>query len=355
MSCDKSLDIQHAVQRAFDDQTPLCIRGTGSKHFYGQSVHAEHTPLETSGHTGVTSYEPTELVITARNGTTLTEIESVLNDNKQMLPFEPPHFGDGGSIGGIVASGLSGPRRPYSGSLRDAVLGVRCINGKGEILRFGGEVIKNVAGYDVSRLMAGSMGTLGVLLDISIRVIPTPEQELTLVLEQDTEQALQTMIKINGKALSISGCCHHDNTLSIRLSGNQAAVQHARKEIGGDELDQSNQFWQQLRDHHLAFFNDPRPLWRLSLPPATRSLDLDGDCIIDWAGAQRWLKTDKPADKIRSHCHAHGGHATLYNPGSSGIDAFQPLPPAIANLHVRLKESFDPHGILNPGRMYSQV
>ena len=355
MSCDKSLDIQHVIQRGFDDQTPLNIIGTGSKAFYGRPVEDTHTPVDTSGHCGITSYEPTELVITVRNGTPLTEIESALEEQNQLLPFEPPHFGQGGSIGGIVATGLSGPRRPYSGSVRDALLGVQCINGKGEILRFGGQVIKNVAGYDVSRLMAGSMGTLAVLLEMSLRVIPKPEQDITVVFEQEAEQALQTMTRLSGQALPISGSCHHNNSLHIRLSGNEAAVQHARTIIGGDELPDAVNFWKDLRDQKLDFFADERPLWRLSLPPSTRTLELEGDCITDWGGAQRWLKTDEPATTIRKLCDTHAGHATLYNPGSTGIEAFQPMSTAIANLHTRLKASFDPHGILNPGRMYPEI
>jgi len=354
MSSDKSLDIQHEVQRAFDDRSPLTIKGAGSKDFYGNPT-ADHTTLETSAHTGVTSYEPTELVITARCGTPLEDIESVLDENNQVLPFEPPHFANTSTLGGVIASGLSGPSRPYTGSVRDALLGVQCINGKGEILSFGGQVIKNVAGYDVSRLMAGSLGTLSVLLEMSLRVIPKPEREQTLVLEQDADSALQTLNNLSNQALPVSASSYHDEQLRIRLSGNEAAVNHAAKIIGDDGEQSASDFWEGLRNHTLDFFADSRPLWRLSLPPATPLLNFEDDSIIDWGGAQRWLKSDVSAETIRAVCDTHGGHATLYNPGASGIDAFQSLSPSVLALHKRLKHSFDPHGILNPGRMYKDV
>jgi len=354
MSSDKHLDIQHAVQRAFDDRSPLTIQGAGSKGFYGNPA-ADHTLLETSAHTGVTSYEPTELVITARSGTPLQEIEAVLDENNQALPFEPPHFGKTSTLGGVIATGLSGPARPYNGSVRDALLGVQCINGKGELLSFGGQVIKNVAGYDVSRLMAGSLGTLAVLLETSIRVIPKPETEQTLVLEQGADDALQTLNRLSNQALPVSASSYHDKQLRIRLSGNEAAVRHAAKIIGDDSKQGDSDYWADLRDHKLAFFSDPRPLWRLSLPPATPRLNFEEDSILDWGGAQRWLKTDVAADTIREVCDAHGGHATLYAPCESGIEAFQALSPSVLTLHKRLKHSFDPHGILNPDRMYKDV
>ena len=351
MSLDLSTDIQKKIEHAFDNDQVLNICGHGSKSFYGRQVDAKLEPLNIKEHTGIISYQPSELVITARSGTAITDIEAELAKHNQILDFEPPRFNNGGSLGGMVACGLSGPARPFAGSVRDAVLGISCLNGKAEKLVYGGQVMKNVAGYDIPRLMTGSMGTLGVLLDVSLKVMPKPEKEITLVLEKDPEQAMQTGLKLGSKTLAISGSCHFENNLYIRLSGNSAAVKHAKSVIGGDESETTNRFWQQLRDHQHEFFNNSLPLWRLSLAPATMPLKLSGDILMDWAGAQRWIKTDEPADVIRQLCESHGGHATLFNPGSNDIEAFHPLAPGIAKLHQQLKHAFDPAGILNPNRM----
>lgn len=351
MSSDLSTNIQKQLEHAFDNDTALNIQGHDSKDFYGRRTGSTLKALETKQHSGIIDYQPTELVITARCGTSLEEIETILASENQMFAFEPPQFNSQGSIGGMVASGLSGPARPYAGSLRDAVLGITCLNGKAEKLTYGGQVMKNVAGYDISRLMTGSMGTLGVILDASIKVMPKPEAELTLRLEKDASRAIQTWQELGKQALPISASCHLNNTLYIRLSGNVAAVKHAAAIIGGDIDKNGNDFWQELRDHQHNFFNDTRPLWRLSFAPATLILNLVGDTLTDWAGAQRWVKTDEPADVIRALCESHGGHATLFNPADNNIEAFHPLTPGIAALHQKLKQAFDPAGILNPQRM----
>jgi len=355
MSSDISNDIQKQLEHAFDNATAVNIKGLGSKDFYGRRTDANIEKLETKQHTGIIDYQPTELVVTARCGTPISEIEDLLSEKNQMFAFEPPQFNQQGSIGGMIACGLSGPARPYVGSLRDAVLGITCLNGKAEKLIYGGQVMKNVAGYDISRLMTGAMGTLGVTLDASIKVMPKPENEITLKLEQTAEQAMQTWLKLSKQALAISASCHIDNTLYIRLSGNTSAVKHATTIIGGERAENQNIFWQEIRDHQHEFFNDSRPLWRLSLAPATLLLNLSGDTLIDWAGAQRWIKTHEPANVIRSLCESHGGHATLFNPIDNNIEAFHPLADGIAVLHKNLKQAFDPAGILNPQRMSSEI
>lgn len=353
MSTDLSNEIQQQLEDCHDNQLGVNICGYGSKAFYGRPADNTLTTLDMTGHQGVIAYHPTELVITARSGTPISDIEATLNEHNQMLAFEPPQFNARGSVGGMVATGLSGPARPFSGAVRDAVLGVSCLNGKAEKLHYGGQVMKNVAGYDISRLMTGAMGTLGVLLDISLKVMPKPEQELTLVLEQDSQQALATWQKLGEQALAISASCHIDNSLYIRLSGNEAAVKHSASIIGGENYSDGHRFWQQLRDHELDFFRNDQALWRLSLAPATLPLSISGTSLTDWAGAQRWVFTDESATLIRQLCESHSGHATLFKATTTQQDVFHPLAPGIAKLHQQLKQAFDPAGILNPGRMYS--
>ncbi len=351
MTQDLSKEFQEKIEDCFDNSRCINICGHDSKQFYGRTINNQYEKLSTIEHQGVIDYQPTELVITVRSGTPLAEVESVLDEKNQMFAFEPPQFNQQGTIGGMIASGLSGPARPFAGSVRDAVLGVSCLNGKGEKLVYGGQVMKNVAGYDISRLMTGSMGTLGLILDASIKVMPKPEQTITLVLEQSAEQALQTWQKLGNQALAISASCQFNEQLYIRLSGNAAAVKHAQSMIGGEPLKEDKQFWQQLRDHELDFFQGPGSLWRLSLAGATMQLNLSGDTLIDWAGAQRWIKTDESDNVIRHLCESHGGHAALFAPPDNKIEAFHPLAPGIALLHKQLKQAFDPVGILNPLRM----
>ncbi|MCK4743236.1 MAG: glycolate oxidase subunit GlcE [Sulfuriflexus sp.] len=351
MSSDISTELQKKLEHAFDNDTAVNIKGHSSKDFYGRRTDASLATLETTQHSGIIDYQPTELVITARCGTSIEEIEKTLATENQMFAFEPPRFNHRGSIGGMVACGLSGPARPYAGSLRDAVLGITCLNGKAEKLSYGGQVMKNVAGYDISRLMTGAMGTLGVILDASIKVMPKPETEITLKLEKDATQAMQTWQELGKQALPISASCHLDDTLYIRLSGNAAAVKHATSIIGGEADEAGHDFWQALRDQQHDFFTGNQPLWRLSLAPATLTLNLTGKALTDWAGAQRWIRTDEPANVIRALCESHGGHATLFNPSDNNVEAFHPLAPGIAALHTQLKQAFDPAGILNPMRM----
>jgi len=346
-------DIQERVQAAAAGHTPLAIQGGNSKAFFGRETTG--SMLSLSGHRGIVEYTPSELVISAHAGTPLTDLEAVLAQAGQMLPFEPPHFGDTATLGGSIACGLSGPRRPYAGAVRDFVLGVNCINGKGEYLRLGGQVMKNVAGYDLSRTLTGSLGTLAILLDVHLKVLPRPEQETTLVQHCSAATAVEYFNRWAGQPLPLTGACYNDDHLYARLSGMDEGVQAAAASIGGEPLDNAGHFWEQLREQQLPFFSGATPLWRLSVPAATQPLALDGETLIDWGGAQRWLKSDLPAATIRSTVAASGGHATLFRGGDRSGALFQPLPPALMALHQRLKNALDPAGIFNPGRMYPEL
>lgn len=364
---DISAYLQDQVRAARVDGTPLAIRGGGSKGFYGRAL--EGVPLDVTGHAGIVSHDPTELVVTARCGTPLADLEAALADQGQMLPFEPPHFaspppqagegsGERGSphptVGGMVAAGLSGPRRPWGGAVRDAVLGVKLLTGKGEILNFGGQVMKNVAGYDISRLMAGSLGSLGVILEVSLKVLPRPAKEITLVQEADGQEALARLAAWQGKAWPLSASLHDGERLWIRLSGTHAGVNAARDALGGEEV-ADNALWTLARDQALPFFQSEAPLWRLSVPPAIPPLDLPGIGLTEWGGAQRWLVSDAPAAHIRAAAVNAGGHATLFRGHDGAGPVFQPLPAPLMALHKRLKASFDPAGMLNPGVMYPDL
>ncbi len=350
---DLANDIHAQVQDALQRQQPLAIQGSNSKSFYGNPCEAQ--VLEVSGHSGILHYEPAELVLTARAGTSLQTIHQCLHVHGQMLGFEPPAFGEQATLGGTIACNLSGPRRPYAGAARDFVLGCRIINGHGQIMQFGGEVMKNVAGYDVSRLMAGAMGTLGVLLDISIRVIPRPQQEFTIRKEVDTDKALQVIARWSQRPMPISAACHDGNHLYFRLSGNESALKSAHNKMGGDLVGEDGDMWVRLREHTHTFFDVDRPLWRLSVPPNTPMLAVDGKTFLDWGGAQRWLVSTSSADSIRRITTRAGGHATLYRNGPRQEDAFQPLPAPMLQIQQQLKQAFDPQHILNPGRMYKAL
>ena len=343
-----SATIRHAVEQ----RQPLCIRGSGSKDFYGGALLGE--VVDTTPYSGVVSYEPQELVVTARAGTSLTEIEKLLADNGQMLPFEPPHFGAQATLGGCVAAGLSGPRRAYQGAVRDFVLGVRMLDGHGDDLKFGGQVMKNVAGYDVSRLMTGSLGTLGVLLEVSLKVLPRPAEEVTLVFEMDESEAIEQVNRWSGKPLPLSASCYDNSLLSVRLSGTPAAVRVAQQKMGGALRHDGAKFWQSVREHTLYFFQTDTPLWRISLPATHPPLTLPGRQLLEWGGAVRWLESAADAQMIRQMAQQAGGQATLFRAKEKPVGVFHPLSRALLNIHQRLKLTFDPHGIFNPGRMYAE-
>lgn len=341
------------IASATASKTALRIRGNGTKDWYGQALRGEI--LDTTGYSGIVSYDPTELVITARAGTTLREIGSALAEKQQMLAFEPPRFDGLATVGGIVASGLSGPRRQAVGSVRDFVLGTSLMDGKGDVLRFGGEVMKNVAGYDVSRVLAGSLGTLGLILDVSLKVLPRPFAQHSLQFNVGEEEALRMLNTWGGQPLPLSASCWRDGQLAVRLSGAQAAVDAAIVKMGGSELADADAFWNGLREQSHSFFDSAdNGLWRVSVPTFAPALNLPGAQLIEWGGAQRWLKTTADAATIRAAAAAAGGHATLHRGGDKSVGVFHPLAPAVARIHRNLKNAFDPAGIFNPGRMYPE-
>lgn len=348
---DISQTLQERVNDAIHSKTALKIIGGNSKAFYGRETAGEI--LDVRGHSGILNYEPTELVATVRAGTRLSELEQALSTQGQMLPFEPPYLGEGATVGGTVATNLSGPRRPFGGAVRDHVLGVKIINGKGEILHFGGEVMKNVAGYDLSRLMAGAMGTLGVLLEVSFKVIPVAQKELTLYRNCSIDTAISTMNEWASRPYPISAGVFDGENLYIRFSGSENAVEASRKKFGGDELSDASNFWLRVKEQQHAFFEGDVPLWRLSLPPASANIELAGKTFVDWAGAQRWYKGEASADDIRQAAKMSGGHAVMFRGGDRNL-AFQALDPVVMRLHKNIKQAMDPNNILNPGRMYAE-
>ena len=332
--------------------TALRIRGNGTKDWYGQELNGEL--LDTTAYSGIISYDPTELVVTARAGTNLREIGKALAEKKQMLAFEPPRFDGLATVGGIVASGLSGPRRQAVGSVRDFVLGTVLMDGKGETLHFGGQVMKNVAGYDVSRLLTGSLGTLGLILEVSLKVLPRPFAQHSLQFVMSEQDALHQLNIWGGQPLPLSASCWVDGHLYVRLSGAQAAVDAAIAKMGGTDLPEAENFWDGVREQTHTFFSaQQQVLWRLSLPTVAPPLALPGEQMIEWGGALRWLKTSADAANIRAAVAAAGGHATLYKGGDKSVGVFQPLAPAVARIHRNLKQAFDPAGIFNPRRMYT--
>lgn len=346
---DRSEQLLEQVRRALEKNTPLRIRGAGSKDFLGRPVAGE--ALDTRAHRGILRFEPTELVLTARAGTPLQELVAALDEQDQMLPFEPPLFDGRATLGGALATGLSGPRRPWVGALRDFVLGSRVITGFGQHLRFGGEVMKNVAGYDVSRLMAGSFGCLGLVTEVSLKVLPKPRQSRSLRLEMSAERALAQLAEWGREPLPISAACHDGQALHLRLEGGEGSVAAAAARFGGDALDDG--YWDDLREQRLPFFAGPGPLWRLSLPPLVASLRLPGEQLLDWGGAQRWLKSDIDAASLRAAVSDAGGHAVCYR-GAPPSGPFHPLSPGLLRYHRQLKAALDPQGIFNPGRMYAE-
>ncbi|MGB5833858.1 MAG: glycolate oxidase subunit GlcE [Thiohalocapsa sp.] len=349
------------VSTAADARAPLVICGGGSKGFYGNPVRADRV-LDCAGHQGVVAYEPTELAITVRAGTSLACAEALLDANGQQFPFEPPAFGSAATIGGMVATGLSGPRRPYGASLRDALLGVRLLNGQGQVLDFGGRVMKNVAGYDLSRLMAGSLGVLGVLLEVSLKVTPSPVGRMTLVHEQALPDALALMRRWARRSLPITATAWVDGRLHVRICGSEEGLAETHRVVEGLPLSEADVFWDDLREQQLAFFVSDTPLWRLSMRPNTPESATGGEQLVEWGGGLRWLHggpdTEVDAARLRSAAKAAGGHATLFrcgsaNPPSDGV--FTPLDSAVSRLHRNLKQAFDPAGLFNPGRLYPEL
>ena len=359
--------IAERVRAAAAATAPLRIRGGGSKDFYGEALLGD--VLDTSALTGVVSYEPSELVVTARAGTPLAELEALLAAQGQSLPFEPPHFSAGSTVGGMVASGLSGPARASVGAVRDYVLGLKLLNGKGEHLTFGGQVMKNVAGYDVSRLMVGAMGTLGLMTEISLKVLPVAPLEATLHFECSQAQALDWLNAWGAQPLPLNASCWVEDkgvgTLYLRLRGAKAAVEAACKTLGdkfggkqGNNAEVAGD-WQACRNQTLPWFDErsnAQDLWRLSVPQTAPVLDLPDTPLIEWHGGQRWVRASaEHAQHLRSVAAAVGGSATLFIAANSrktwATGRFDALKPPLDRIHRDLKREFDPAGVFNRGRM----
>ncbi len=355
------MEFAERVRSAAGAGAGLCLRGNGTKDFYGGPLQGER--LEVGAHAGIVSYEPSELVVTARCGTRLADLEAELAQHHQMLAFEPPHFGPGATLGGCVAAGLSGPRRAangaYYGAVRDFVLGCVLMDGRGDVMRFGGQVMKNVAGYDVSRLVTGSMGTLGILLEMSLKVLPQPVANATLRFEMGEAAAVSNLNDWGGRPYPLTASAWCDGVLHVRLEGAAAAVEAACAALGGERIDAAGavEFWRGLREQTAPFFDGSGALWRLSVPstsPAGPVPGATGQSLVEWGGAQRWWKGEADAGSIRQHAAVLGGHATLFRGGDRAAGVFSPLEPGLARLHHNVKAVFDPAGVFNRGRLYPQ-
>lgn len=358
--------ILEQVRAAARDRTPLRLRGGGSKDFHGLALQGQELDLRPLS--GILSYEPSELVVTVRAGTALSEVEAALAERGQALAFEPPHFADAQrqpTVGGMVAAGWSGPSRASVGAVRDFVLGVEIINGQGHLLRFGGQVMKNVAGYDVSRLMAGSWGTLGVLTEVSLKVLPVAPAETTLCFALDEQAALDALNRWGGQPLPLNASCWHDGQLHLRLRGAQAAVEAACRQLGqlgGQRLtpQAAQAFWLSLREQQHRALQAPasHALWRLSVPQTAPALQLPEGALpapIEWHGAQRWVHAPRQLGAaLHALAQSVGGSATLFRAESdcpiTDWPIFNPQSKALQAVHAQLKRAFDPHGIFNPGR-----
>ena len=343
-------EIAAKVKTAYQETQALQIIGGGSKRFYGRTTHGE--ALSLSNHSGIIEYEPSELYIMARSGTPLFEIEQTISAQNQILPCEPPHFADTATLGGMIACGLSGPRRVNAGSVRDCVLGTEVLNGKGEYLHFGGRVMKNVAGYDVSRLMCGALGTLGIVMSATLRLLPKPACDLSLVFSLDHQSAITTMNQWANSPMPISASFYDGSELFIRLSGSTTAVESCKNDLGGEVVDANNVFWNEIKEHTHSFFTNDQPLWRVSVPAYAERLNISGNCAMEWNGALRWYTSDTDELSIRAEAQRVGGHACLFK-GDVTEQIFHPLPDALMKLHKNIKQTLDPASILNPGKMFA--
>ncbi|WP_431688068.1 glycolate oxidase subunit GlcE [Hahella sp. NBU794] len=330
---------------------PLMIRGGGSKTFLGRAAAGE--AMDLSEHSGVVDYSPSELVITARAGTRIADVRRALDEQGQMLPFEPPEYEGRATLGGALAANTSGPARPWRGSVRDALLGTRIINGKGEHLRFGGVVMKNVAGYDLSRAHCGAMGSLGVITELSIRVIPKPELETTLVQECNEATAITKMVELCRQPRPLSAVCWTGGRLYLRLSGAEQAVASTIGYWGGELLERAADFWRQIQEQTHEFFEGETPLWRLSVKPSAPPLGNDAPVLLDWGGALRWVRAESSLTAMERYAVSAQGQASLYRHGDHNGEVYHRLSPPLRALHQRLKAALDPDGIFNPGRLYS--
>jgi glycolate oxidase FAD binding subunit len=341
-------EIRDRVVAANNSGTALRLRGSGTKDFYGEQFEGEI--LDLRAHNGIVDYEPSELVVTARCGTPISEIEDTLAARGQFLPFEPPSFASSPTLGGAIAAGLSGPRRMQVGAARDFVLGARLLTADGDELRFGGSVMKNVAGFDVARLLCGSLGILGVITEVSLKVLPRPRCERTLQLRLPQGEAIDVFNRSGSLPLPISAAAWVDGVAWIRLSGAEPAVAAGLDRLGGALVEDSvaAAFWDSLRHQSHPFFS-AAIVWRASVPSTAPSLAVDAPTLIEWGGALRWYANG--TDKVRSRATASGGTASVWSGKAPSSPRFHPLSPVVSEIHRRLKQRFDPRGIFNRGRL----
>lgn len=349
---DQQSEISAAVVEAARTKKPIQITGSDSKSFYGNASRCVEK-LSLKQHCGIVDYEPAELFITARGGTPLTEIEAELDKHNQMLPFEPPHYGKQATIGGTIACGFSGPRRPYAGAARDCILGSHIINGKGEYLRFGGQVMKNVAGYDIARSMCGALGTLGIIMQVSIRVLPKPRQEITIVIDhlKSAKSSLELLQFALLSNLAISASCADNQYIYLRINSTLSVVEQVFRDTALEQLEQPDPFWLSIKEQQHPFFRSNENLWRITVPNNTPRLDLQGDTLYEWNGGLRWLTSNE--SNVHQVAKQKNGHAILFKTRQPLEDRFPTLPAELKQLHLNIKQAFDPDNILNPGRMYS--
>ncbi len=353
-------EFQDLIRDAVARKASLDIRGGNSKAFLGGAQQGE--PLDVSAYRGIVSYEPTELVITARCGTSLRELEAALAEKGQCLPFEPPHFGPNATVGGMLSAGLAGPPRAYVGGVRDYVLGAQMLNGKAELLSFGGQVMKNVAGYDVSRVLAGAMGILGIVTEVSLKVLPIAPASLTLRFEMNEAEAIKALNTWAGKPLPLNASCWYQGVLTLRLRGAEPALASAKSILGGDIVNEGDaeQLWRRLREQQHEFFalSEQHTLWRLSVPPTTTPLALS-ESLMEWGGGQRWMTLHRDdtalAKQVREAATQAGGHAQCFRSDDRNGHSLTQLSPTIVAIHQRLKSAFDPHRVFNRGRLYDKL
>ena len=338
---------QNQIKAAAAKGEKLTIRGSGSKSFLAPD--AQGGVLDTHTHAGIVEYDPKELVIVVRCGTSTAEVEKTMAAANQMLAFEPPHFGEHATIGGMVACSLSGPRRPYAGAVRDFVLGCKVLDGKGDHLSFGGKVMKNVAGFDVSRLITGSMGTLGVITEASFKCLPLPKSQQTRVFEMDAQAAIEAMNRWYAEANPVTATTWVNGKLYVRLAGAQPAVKLAVTKLGGEALAHDVDWWRDWREQGHAFFVGVDALLRISCRSNAPWSDLANSSqlqAIDWGGAQRWLRTESIAlPAIREWASAEGGHATVFRGATSQQERVEPLQPALTEVSQKIKAGFDPYNV----------
>ena len=350
---DISQTLKEQILKARETGRKLNIEGGGTKAFMGREADTDADLLKLGEHNGIVEYHPVELVLTARAGTTLAEIEATLAEEGQCLHFEPPRFGDDSTLGGTLACNLSGPARPWSGSVRDQVLGIRLLNGKGEHLRFGGQVMKNVAGYDTSRLQAGAMGTLGAITEISLKVMPRPAMSVTIIQDMPLDDVIHYMNSRAKEPKPITGAAWADGKVYLRLAGAESAVEATAEKWSGEVMEQGDDFWRQLQHMQHEFFAGDEPLWRFSVGSTAENIKLDGSWLIDWAGSQRWYRGDADMAQLETLAQRAGGQVSLFRGGDRTDEVMHHQPRALKEIQQRLKKSFDPDGIFNPGRLYS--